>query len=115
MYVLHSRPEPLRHWHLEETLLWRARWVVLALVGVALLALVYGRAVGVGPLAAPAGGGGAVRYETVTVAAGDTLWTIAARRYPDADPREMVGEIEQANGLAGPAIEAGQQLKLPAR
>src|SRR5438132_9732459 len=115
MYVLHSRPEPVRHigrgLRLEATLLWRSRWVVAALFVVALLALAYGRSAGVGPLAPETGragpvGGAGGRYETVTVARGDTLWTIAARRYPDADPRQMVGEIESANGLADPAIEA---------
>src|SRR2546429_132480 len=55
MYVLHSRPEPVRHigrgLRLEATLLWRSRWVVAALFVVALLALAYGRSAGVGPLA----------------------------------------------------------------
>jgi LysM repeat protein len=51
----------------------------------------------------------------VTVAAGDTLWSIAARRYPDADPREKVFQIEQLNHLAGPTIVPGERLRVPAR
>jgi nucleoid-associated protein YgaU len=112
MYVLHGRPELVHRWHPEESLLWRARWVVLALLAAALVALVYARAAGVG---AAAEAGAPVRYDTVTVAAGDTLWTIATRRYPHADARQKVGEIEQANGLSGPTIEPGQRLKLPSR
>lgn len=104
-----------RPWRLRESVAWRLRWVALAAVAVALLALGYARAADPGwpgPAGAGAGGGGA--YQTVTVAPGDTLWTIAANHYPDADPRQKVGEIERANGLAGPAIEPGQRLKLPA-
>jgi LysM repeat protein len=86
--------------------------VLLAAVAAALLALAYASAAGVGPAA---GDGGPVRYDTVTVAPGDTLWAIATRHYPDADAREKVGEIEQANGLSGPIIEPGQRLKLPTR
>jgi hypothetical protein len=120
MYVLYPRPESVSQpglrdrWSLpdlRESLLWRSRWVIVALLAAPLLAVAFARATGAG--AGP--GEGAVRYETVTVQQGDTLWTIASRRYPDADPREKVGEIEQANGLGGPTIEAGQRLRLPVR
>jgi LysM repeat protein len=112
MYALHGRPHALHRWHPEESLLWRGRWVVLAILAATLLTLAYTQAAGVGPIA---GEGGPVRYETVTVAPGDTLWTIATRRYPDADAREKVGEIEQANGLSSPVIEPGQRLRVPTR
>ncbi len=120
MYVLHGRPdasslprsELVRPWSLRESVLWRARWVLLAVAAVAMLGLGYARAADPGWPGASEGGGGG--YDTVTVAQGDTLWTIATRRYPDADPRQKVGEIERANGLAGPVIEPGQRLKLPA-
>ncbi len=52
-------------------------------------------------------------YTTVVVQPGDTLWSIAAARYPGDDVRIRVQDIEQANGLAGPTIEVGQSLKLP--
>jgi nucleoid-associated protein YgaU len=58
-------------------------------------------------------GDGPARYTTVVVQPGDTLWSIAAARYPGDDVRIRVQDIEQANGLAGPAIEVGQTLKLP--
>jgi nucleoid-associated protein YgaU len=94
---------------LADTLVWRSRWFVAATIAVALLALGYAR-----EAAVPAPAGGAAAAETVTVASGDTLWTIASRRYPDADPRQKVYEIEQLNGLGGPTIVPGQRLRVPA-
>ena|SRR5207249_2228482 len=52
-------------------------------------------------------------YQTVTVRPGDTLWAIASDRYPNADTREKVGEIERANGLGDAFIHPGQSLKVP--
>jgi nucleoid-associated protein YgaU len=53
-------------------------------------------------------------YDTVTVHAGDSVWTIAAQRYPAADTRDKVGEIMSANGLHDPTLLPGQHLKVPA-
>ena len=58
-------------------------------------------------------GGGEPGYTTVVVQPGDTLWSIAAGRYPGDDVRDRVQDIEQANGLPGPQIEAGETLRLP--
>lgn len=51
---------------------------------------------------------------TVVVQPGDTLWTIAAARYPGDDTRGRVDQIERLNGLHDPMIEAGETLRLPA-
>lgn len=56
---------------------------------------------------APAG------YETVVVQRGDTLWGLAAQRYPGEDVRQKVEEIERVNSLNGPGLQTGQTLKLP--
>jgi LysM repeat protein len=64
-------------------------------------------------LAVVAHGGGGQPDTTVVVQPGDTLWSIAASHYPSDDVRVRVDDIERANGLAGPAIEAGQTLHLP--
>ena len=53
------------------------------------------------------------RYQQVTVRAGDTVWSIATDRYPGADPRQKVDEIIRLNGLRGPAIYQGEQLRVP--
>jgi len=42
---------------------------------------------------------------------GDTLWSIAARLEPGADPRILVARLEQQ--LHGTALVAGDELKLP--
>jgi LysM repeat protein len=61
-------------------------------------------------LARPSQGAGSEsRY---VVRAGDTLWSIAAKRY-SGDPRKAVWEIEQRNGLAGEVIQPGTVLFLP--
>jgi LysM repeat protein len=51
---------------------------------------------------------------TVVVQPGDTLWAIAAERYPGDDTRARVDQIERLNGLQSPVIEAGETLRLPA-
>ena len=61
--------------------------------------------------AAPSPGAQTPRHYTVR--SGDTLWAIAAKRYPGSDTRGSVYRIEQANGLGGAAIAAGQTLVLP--
>jgi nucleoid-associated protein YgaU len=112
MYALPTtHPQPPRRWQLADTLAWRARWALLALAAVGLLALGYTREAAGSPLL----GREPVASEMVTVAPGDTLWGIASRRYPDADVRQKVYEIQQLNGLRGPTIMAGQRLRLPAR
>ncbi len=50
---------------------------------------------------------------TVVVQPGDTLWAIAAERYPGDDTRSRVDQIERLNGLQSPMIVAGETLRLP--
>ena len=78
------------------------RWAaVVGVVAVAALAL------------ASAAHGDTRPASKVVVQPGDTLWSIAAEHYPSDDVRVRVQDIEQANGLRGPVIEAGQTLTLP--
>jgi len=65
-------------------------------------------------LAVVAHGGTAPAYSTVVVQPGDTVWSIAAEHYPSDDVRGRVADIERANGLHGPVIQAGETLRLPA-
>jgi Tfp pilus assembly protein FimV len=51
---------------------------------------------------------------TVVVGTGDTLWAIAERIAPHADPRVTVAAIERANHLRGARVDAGMLLVLPA-
>jgi len=65
-------------------------------------------------LAVVAHGGTPAPESTLVVQPGDTLWSIAAQRYPSDDIRARVGDIERANGLQTPVVEAGEILRLPA-
>jgi LysM repeat protein len=51
---------------------------------------------------------------TVVVQPGDTLWTIAAERYPGDDTRARIDQIERLNDLSSPVIVVGETLRLPA-
>lgn len=45
---------------------------------------------------------------------GDTLWAVARRIAPSSDPRRVVQQLQDLNGLRGGSLRAGQQLLLPA-
>jgi LysM repeat protein len=46
----------------------------------------------------------------VTVRSGDTLWSIASRVAPGADPRAEVATLQRLNHLRGTALTPGQVL-----
>jgi hypothetical protein len=50
---------------------------------------------------------------TVTVQPGQSLWTIAADRVPDQDPRVTVSQIRELNDLAGTRVLPGEQILVP--
>ncbi len=52
---------------------------------------------------------------TVVVGAGDTLWRIAARAAPGADPRATIEKILRLNGLHVSSVRPGQRILVPAR
>ena len=58
---------------------------------------------------APAGS-----FSTVTVAAGDSLWSIAEAVAPERDPRDVVDEIVRLNALDTVVVQAGQSIAIPA-
>jgi LysM repeat protein len=61
-----------------------------------------------------AGAGAAYRGMTqVVVRPGQTLWSIASRAEPAADPRLVIQQIIEVNGLSGPVIQPGQSLWVP--
>ena len=58
-------------------------------------------------------GGTAPGYTSVTVGRGETLWSIAADRYPDADTREKVDQIMHANAMSQPLVYPGERIRVP--
>ena len=66
-------------------------------------------------LAGAAEGGARGAYEAVTVQPGDTLWAIASERYPGADVRAKIYQIEQANHLSAEPLFPGETLQVPTR
>lgn len=82
--------------------------LLLLLVGVVLVAFSLGRtsatAGSSGPTSAP---------RTTVVQPGETLWSIAHRVAPGADPRDVVSQLADLNSLGSTPIVAGQRLVLP--
>ena len=64
-----------------------------------------------GGVAAADAGGSTV---TITVSAGQTLWSLAEVIAPAANPADVVADIVAVNALDGGAVQAGQSLVLPA-
>ena len=92
----------------------RGRRVLAAVAALpAVLALGYaiigrGAALASRDAGAPAGA-----FTTVTVSAGDSLWSIAEEIAPSEDPRDVVSAIVRLNGLDGVMIESGQRIAIP--
>src|SRR5258706_15797385 len=87
---------------------WPARLRKSAVLAGAVLALSLG-------LAKVAEGGVGGGFATVTGQPGDTLWAIAADRYPNSDVRAKVWQIEQVNHLSGETLQPGETLRVPSR
>ncbi|MCY0904738.1 LysM peptidoglycan-binding domain-containing protein [Arthrobacter sp. H14-L1] len=54
-----------------------------------------------------------VHASMVTVLTGQTLWSIASTADSTRDPREVVADIVELNGLSTSVVQPGQQLFVP--
>ncbi|MCR2813372.1 LysM peptidoglycan-binding domain-containing protein [Microbacterium sp. zg.Y1090] len=77
-------------------------------IAVGAAALSGGGALASGDRSAPAGS-----FQMVTVAAGESLWSIAEEVAPQADPRDVIHEIVRLNALESSVVAAGQRLSIP--
>lgn len=94
----------------------RGRRILAALAALpAVIALSLAVVSGGSALAARDLGGATESFVTLTVSAGDSLWSIAEQVAPGADPRDVVDEIVRLNALDGVTVSAGQQLAIPSR
>ena len=84
--------------------------LLLALVAVLFAAFSLGRSAS---QAAPQSGEPAPAVAQVTVAHGESLWSVARRVAPQDDPRDVVARIRELNDLDSPHLQPGQQLILP--
>ncbi|WP_420370375.1 LysM peptidoglycan-binding domain-containing protein [Curtobacterium sp. L1-20] len=58
---------------------------------------------------------GDVRFDTVTIQPGETLWQLAEETAPNADPRDFVQDVISLNALDGSGLQAGEQIAIPAK
>ena len=92
----------------------RGRRVLAAVAALpAVLALGIAIIGGGAALASREAGSPAGTFTTVTVSAGDSLWSIAEEVAPSADPRDVVDAIVRLNALEGVTIESGQLIAIP--
>jgi LysM repeat protein len=54
-------------------------------------------------------------YVVVTVASGETLWSLASAMAVGGDVQSLVAEIASANSLKGVDVTAGQKLRIPVK
>ena len=90
----------------------RAVLAVLAAVAASLFGLAVARGTPAAGSAAPAGTAGH-SMTRIVVQPGQTIWSIAMRADPHADPRLVVQRIVAANALPGGSVQAGQRLLVP--
>ena len=54
-------------------------------------------------------------YIVVTVASGETLWSLASAMADGGDVQALVADIASANSLKGVDVTAGQKLRIPVK
>jgi predicted metal-binding membrane protein len=89
--------------------------VLLAIVVAAMTSLIWLAVAGQADASSHAGPTLSLRgsMSRVVVKPGQTLWGIATKADPSADPRVIIPQIMTINELSGTAIEAGQVLWVP--
>ncbi|HEY2557153.1 MAG TPA: LysM peptidoglycan-binding domain-containing protein [Diaminobutyricibacter sp.] len=107
-----SRPAGTATTHLRLTRRGRAVITSLAavplVVGAFLFAMNGGGAIATGPTAH-------TQFAYVTVHSGQSLWSIAEKVAPSADPRDVIADIVSLNQLQSAVVTPGQRIAIPAQ
>ncbi|ANJ28918.1 hypothetical protein ATC03_12605 [Agromyces aureus] len=93
----------------------RGRAVFTALAAIPIVLLVASLVLGSGGAVAEVDGATGANLAYLTVADGESLWSIAESLAPQADPRDVIDEIMRLNGLDDSVVQPGQRLALPAQ
>ncbi|WP_308491346.1 LysM peptidoglycan-binding domain-containing protein [Microbacterium terrisoli] len=94
----------------------RGRRVLAAIVAIPVAGAIAMAVIGGGAaLASKDAGAPAGTFSTVSVQAGDTLWSIAQEVAPRSDPRDVVDAIVRLNALDGVALQPGERIAIPAQ
>lgn len=107
-----SRPAGTAATHLKLTR--RGRVVITTLAAVPLV---------IGAFLFAVNGGGAIatgsdthtQFSYVTVHSGQSLWSIAEKVAPTADPRDVIADIVSLNQLQSAVVTPGQRIAIPAQ
>ncbi|WP_194408883.1 LysM peptidoglycan-binding domain-containing protein [Microbacterium cremeum] len=89
------------------------RVLALAAALPAIIALAFAIIGGGAALASRDEGAPAGTFSTITVAPGDSLWSIAEEVAPSHDPRDVVDRLVRLNALDSAVVWAGQRLSIP--
>jgi hypothetical protein len=57
----------------------------------------------------------AASYTYVTINAGESLWAVAQRIAPSADPRDVINDILVFNGMSSAELVPGQRIAIPSQ
>jgi hypothetical protein len=93
----------------------RGRRVFTTLAAVPLVVAAFFYALNGGTATATMDAAPAQSYEYVTIAPGESLWQIASDIAPQADPRDVVYDILQFNGMSSAELFPGQRLAIPTK
>lgn len=93
----------------------RGRTVFLTLAALPLVFAAFAYALNGGAATATIEDAPAQSYEYVTIAPGESLWQIASEIAPTADPRDVVYDILEFNGMSSAELFPGQRLALPTK
>ncbi|CAB5240203.1 unannotated protein [freshwater metagenome] len=88
-----------------------ARFLVVLSLSIAMVAS-FALKAGAGDVAGPSAAGS---YVVLTVAPGDSIWSIATAMADGSDVRAMVDEIITVNSLGAGDLLAGQKIRIPLR